>query len=360
LLLMTVREAIDDAALDATSIAGPHTGVWVGESHSDYWDLSVSAAPPNMYTLSGGGLKSFLAGRVSHFFDFQGPSVTLDTSCSSSLTAIHIACQALRDGEVDVALAAGAHLILNPDGGPSTGLANALSPRGRCAFASADADGYVRAEGVGVVVLKRLDDAIRDRDPVRAVVEGSAVNANGQSGRNIVTTSVPGQVRMMREALADAGCHPGEIAYVEAHGPGTKVGDAVELAALHEVYGGNPHPCLVGSVKTNIGHLEPAAGIAGFCKVVLALGHGMIPASLHLKEPAPVIDWDRTALRVPTTVTPWPVEGRRRAAVSSFGLSGANAHAVLAAPPAQTDARPRRPGPSWALRRYWFTEVTKR
>ncbi|TNC22072.1 beta-ketoacyl synthase N-terminal-like domain-containing protein [Amycolatopsis alkalitolerans] len=360
LLLMAVQEAIDDAGLAPPDIAGPRTGIWVGESHSDYWDLSVPVVPPNIYSLSGGGLKSFLSGRVSYFFDLQGPSITLDTSCSASLTAIHTACQALRNGEVDAAFAAGAHLILNPDAGPSHGLAKALSPRGRSAFASADADGYARAEGIAVILLKRLPDAVRDRDPIHAVIEGSAINANGQSGRNIVTTSAPGQVRMMREALADAGCHPSEIGYIEAHGPGTTVGDSVELTALHEVYGANPHPCLVGSVKTNIGHLEPAAGIAGFIKAVLALQHGRVPASLHHNAPALAIDWDHSALRVPTAVEPWPFDGRRRAAVSSFGLSGANAHAIIAAPPTRTGSRPRHPQRSWNLRRYWYSEVLAR
>jgi acyl transferase domain-containing protein len=322
--------------------------------------MALPVVSPNIYTLSTGGLKSFLSGRVSHFFDLQGPSVTLDTSCSSSLTAIHAACRALRDGDVDTAFAAGAHLVLDADGGPSSGLADALSARGRSAFASVDRDGYVRGEGVGVVLLKRLGDALRDADPVYAVIEGSAVNANGQSGRNIVTTSVPGQVRMMREALADAGCRAHDIGYVEAHGPGTRVGDEVELTALHEVYGDNPGPCFVGSVKTNIGHLEPVAGIAGLCKAVLALDHGVIPASLHVKAPLPVIDWGRSALRVPTAATPWPLAGQRRAAVSSFGLSGSNAHAIVAAPPAQPHARQRHPRRSWNLRRYWFTELVSR
>ncbi|PRX51462.1 ketoacyl-synthetase-like protein [Prauserella shujinwangii] len=360
LLLMAVQEAIDDAGLLPEDVAGPRSGIWVGESHSDYWDLSTGTVTPNMYTLSGGGLKSFLSGRVSHFFDLSGPSITLDTSCSASLTAVHTACRALRDGEVDTAFAAGAHLILNPDAGPAHGLAKALSPHGRSAFASVDADGYARAEGIAVVLLKRLTDALGDGDPLHAVIEGSAINANGRSGRNIVTTSVPGQIRMMREALADAGARPAEVACVEAHGPGTKVGDEVELAALHEVYGANPRPCLVGSVKTNIGHLEPAAGIAGLLKVVLALRHGQVPASLHHKAPAPAIDWEHSALRVPTALEPWPLPGRRRAAVSSFGLSGANAHVVVATPPPHGSTRQRRPPRSWNLRRYWYTEVAAR
>ncbi|MGC7101389.1 beta-ketoacyl synthase N-terminal-like domain-containing protein [Amycolatopsis lurida] len=360
LLLMVVQEAIDDAGLLASDVAGPRTGIWVGESHSDYWDLSATSVTPNIYALSGGGLKSFLAGRVSHFFDLQGPSITLDTSCSASLTAVHTACRALRDGAVDTAFAAGAHLILQPDGGPSRGLAKALSPRGRTAFASVDADGYARAEGVGVVLLKRLSDAVADNDPIHAVIEGTAINANGRTGRNIVTTSVPGQIRMIREALADAGCRPAEIAGVEAHGPGTAVGDSVELLALHEVYGANPHPCLVGSVKTNIGHLEPSAGIAGLIKSVLTVHYGQIPASLHHKEPATVIDWDHSALRVPTVCEPWPFDGYRRAAVSSFGLSGANAHAIVAAAPRQATPRRRHPRRSWNLRRYWYSEVMAR
>ncbi|MDS1270127.1 beta-ketoacyl synthase N-terminal-like domain-containing protein [Lipingzhangella sp. LS1_29] len=357
LLLMTVQEAIDDAGLAARDLAGPRSGVWVAESHSDYWDLATPVLKPNMYTLSGGGLKSFLSGRVSHCFDLQGPSITLDTSCSASLTAVHTACRALRNGEVDAALAAGTHLILNPDAGPSHGLAKALSPRGRSAFASDDADGYPRAEGVAVLLLRRLSDALANADPIHAVIEGSAINANGQSGRNIVTTSVPGQVRMMREALADAGCVPADIAYVEAHGPGTPTGDEVELAALDEVYGANPATCLVGSVKTNIGHLEPVAGIAGLLKAILAVRHGQVPASLHHSSPTPAIDWERSALRVPTGCEPWPATGPGRAAVSSFGLSGANAHAIVAAPPAQNDARARLPQRTWNLRSYWFTEV---
>ncbi|MEU6647173.1 beta-ketoacyl synthase N-terminal-like domain-containing protein [Saccharomonospora sp. NPDC046836] len=357
LLLMVAQEALDDANLSAADIAGPRSGIWIGESHSDYWDLSLPTVAANMYTLSGGGLKSFLSGRLSHFFDLQGPSITLDTSCSASLTAVHAACQALRAGEVDVAFAGGAHLILNPDGGPSTGLAKAFSSMGRSAFASAGADGYVRAEGIGVVLLKRLSEAVAAGDPIHAVIEGSAVNANGQSGRNIVATSVPGQIRMMRAALASAGCDPDEVGYVEAHGPGTKVGDAVELTALHEVYGNNEQPCLVGSVKTNIGHLEPGAGIAGFIKTVLALENGLVPASLHADELTPVLDWAASSLRVPAKLEPWPRAGRRRAAVSSFGLSGANAHVVVAAAPQQQGARPRLPQRTWRLNRYWYTEV---
>lgn len=360
LLLMTVQEALDDADTTADDIAGERTGVWVGESHSDYWDLSTATVAPNMYTLSGGGLKSFLAGRVSHFFDLRGPSITLDTSCSASLTAVHTACRALRGGEVDSAVAAGAHLILDPDGGPSQGLEKALSPQGRSAFADTGADGYVRGEGIAAVLLRRLSDALRDGDPVHAVIEGSAANANGRSGRNIVSTSGPGQVRMVRAALADAGRRPSEIAYVEAHGPGTPVGDGIELAALNEVYGGEARPCLVGSVKTNIGHLEPAAGLAGFLKTALALEHGLVPASLHLTEPVPTIDWERSALRVPTTCEPWPVEGRRRAAVSSFGLSGANAHVIVAAPPDRASVRRPRARRMWSTRRYWYTELAHR
>lgn len=358
LLLMTAQEALDDAGLEPDDIAGARTGVWVGESHSDYWDISTPTVTPNMYSLSGGGLKSFLSGRVSHVFDLQGPSITLDTSCSASLTAIHSACQALHSNDVDTALAAGAHLVLNPHGGPSHGLAKALSQRGRSAFASSDADGYARGEGVATVVLKRLSDAVRAGDPVHAVIEGSAVNANGQSGRNIVTTSVPGQIRMMREALADAGVRAHEIGYVEAHGPGTRVGDDVELSALDAVYGANPNPCLVGSIKTNVGHLEPTAGIAGLLKTILTVQNGQVPASLHHEDPAPVIDWAASALQVPTSHTHWPVPGHRRAAVSSFGLSGANAHAIVAAAPVQLDSRPRHPHRAWNLARYWYTEVT--
>ncbi|WP_082468884.1 beta-ketoacyl synthase N-terminal-like domain-containing protein [Sciscionella sediminilitoris] len=357
LLLMVTQEAIDDAGLSAGELAGARTGVWVGESHSDYWELANSAVNPNMYSLSGGGLKSFLAGRVSHFFDFQGPSIVLDTSCSASLTAVHAACQALRDGEADTALAGGTHLILDPASGPTLGLAKTLSPNGRSAFAGTEADGYARAEGVAVLVLKRLSEAMRDNDPIHAVIEGSAINANGRSGANIVATSRSGQIRMMRAALADAGRRPGDIGYVEAHGPGTKRGDEIELGALHEVYGGNPQPCLVGSVKTNIGHLEPVAGLAGLIKTVLALRHGWIPPSLHQGTPVPAIDWENSALHVPPCVEPWPDIGERRAAVSSFGLSGANAHAILAEAPDQKSARARISRRRWNLRRYWYTEV---
>ncbi|GAB2762994.1 hypothetical protein GCM10027174_44590 [Salinifilum aidingensis] len=354
LLLMTTQEALDDAALHPGEVAGPDTGVWVAESHSDYWDLSQQGMGATMRSLSGGGLKSFLSGRLAYTYDLRGPNVTLDTACSASMVAVHNAVRALRTGEVDTAVVGSTHLLLNPDGSPSPGLSRAFSLHGRCAFADASGDGYIRAEGVAAFVLKRLSDAFADADPIHAVLDGTAINANGQTSKNMVTTSTKAQREMALRALDDAGCRPADVGYVEAHGPGTRVGDAVELQALHEVYGTHGGTCYVGSVKSNIGHAEPSAGAAGLMKTVLALKRGKIPPSLHVNHLNPVIDWSTSGLRVATELAEWPDTERPRAGVSSFGLSGVNGHAIVSPAPRQRLPRARFSQRMWHLASYWL------
>lgn len=356
LLLMVTQEALDDAALTSEDVAGPRSGAWVAESHQDYWDLSQQGMGATMRALSGGGLKSFLSGRIAYQWGLRGPNVTLDTACSSSLVALHNAAHALRAGEVDTALVGTTHLLLNPDGSPSPGLARAFSPNGRCAFADAGGDGYIRSEGIAAFVLRRLSDATANGDPVHAVLDGTAVTANGHTGTSIVTTSATAQQEMMQRALDDAGCQPREVEYIEAHGPGTPAGDAIELQALHEVYGKQDRRCYLGSVKSNIGHAEPSAGAAGLVKTVLAVQNGEIPASLHVNTLNEAIDWNTSDLAVATELVEWPSADHARAAVSSFGLSGVNAHAIVSPPPQQPQARARLPFRQWELAAYWLPE----
>src|SRR6185295_3311561 len=277
----------------------------------------------------------------------HGPCPSVDTACSSSLVAAHLACQSLRSGECDLALAGGASLILAPDTSIYFCQVRALSPDGRsCAF-DASSNGYVRGEGVGMVALMRLSDARAAGHPVLALIRGSAVNHDGRSN-GLTAPNGLAQQRVIREALADAGLEPGDVDYVEAHGTSTPLGDPIELGALGEVLArGRPRekPLWVGSVKTNLGHLEAAAGIAGLIKTVLALQRGRIPRHLHFARPNPAFAWAEFPLEVPRMAMWWPEkEGPRRAGVSSFGLSGTNAHVVLEqAPPQDATPPPRAP-----------------
>ncbi|OZM83067.1 type I polyketide synthase [Pseudonocardia sp. MH-G8] len=326
-------ETFERAGVPVLSLNGSRTGVYVGVSTNDYVRLRQQFGTSDSvdgYQIFGES--SFVAGRISHTFGLHGPSQVIDTACSSSLVAVHQACRSLRSGEVDMALAGGVNTILSPYGFVLVGKARAAAPDGRCKTFDAAADGYARAEGCGMVLLKRLSDALADGDDVLAVVRGSAVNHDGRAS-GISVPNPMAQRAVLRAALADAGVEPGEIDYVEAHGTGTALGDPIELGALDEVLGAGrdaADPLLVGSVKTNFGHLEAAAGVAGLMKVVQILGHREVPPHLHLRNPNPNVDWDALRVRVPVEPTALPDRARpARAGLSSFGASGTNAHLVV-------------------------------
>ena len=343
LLLEVAWEALEDAGQTADTVEPGRTGVFVGMCNSDYEHLLEDPADIDIY-IAGGIAKSILSGRLSYALGLEGPSVTLDTACSTSLVAVHLACQSLWTGESTLALAGGVNIILLPH--PYMGFcrANMLAPDGQCKFGDARADGFVRSEGAGIVVLKPLSQALLDRDDIYAVIRGSAVSNDGRSGGLLMTPSVPGQQQAFRNAYRRAGISPGQVHYVECHGTGTNVGDPVELQALASVVAEDrpkDRPAIIGSVKTNIGHTEAAAGVAGLIKVALALKHKVIPPSLHFQEPNPNIPWAELPLIMQQEPGPWPVDGGPAlAGVSSFGISGTNAHVVLqeAPPREQTPA----------------------
>jgi myxalamid-type polyketide synthase MxaB len=346
LLLEVAWEALEDAGLAADKLAGKPAGVYVGASVTDYMRLLDATADPatvDAYTATGNSF-SVLAGRLSYFLGLHGPSLVVDTACSSSLVAVHLACEALRRGECRLALAGGVNLILSPMATISFSRARMLSPAGRCKTFDAGADGFVRGEGCGLVVLKRLSAALADGDRILALIRGSAVNQDGRSN-GLTAPNALAQEAVIRSALASAGVAPNEVGYIEAHGTGTSLGDPIEMQAIGAALAaGRPadQPLLVGSVKTNFGHLESAAGIAGFMKAILAVRYGDIPPHLHLREPSPYIPWDRLPVKVPTTRTAWPAagHGRQIAGVSSFGFSGTNAHVIVEAAPAVPHAAP--------------------
>ncbi|TWP46768.1 AMP-binding protein [Lentzea tibetensis] len=325
LLLEVAWEALEHAGIAPTSLAGTRAGVFVGISNNDYARLLGDRLDAHYGT---GNALSIAANRLSYVLDLRGPSVAIDTACSSSLVAVHQACASLRSGESRIALAAGVNLILAPHLSTVFTRAKMLAPDGRCKTFSADADGYVRSEGCGVVVLKPLSTALADGDEVLAVIRGSAVNQDGRSN-GLTAPNGPAQRAVITDALADAGVTPAEIGYVEAHGTGTPLGDPIEYGALADVLRGN-EGCLLGSAKTNIGHLESAAGVAGLIKVVLSLRNGRIPAHRNLGVLNPHIDAIGSPLSIPAANAEWP---RRVAGVSSFGFGGTNAHVVVAEAP---------------------------
>ncbi|MEO1459597.1 MAG: type I polyketide synthase, partial [Pseudomonadota bacterium] len=309
----------------------------LGAAGSDYAYLQMAAADPHLLDahFASGIAHSTLSGRISYLLGLQGPSLTVDTACSSSLVAVHLACQALRAGDCRLALAGGVNLILAPEIFIALSQARMLAPDGRCKAFDARADGFGRAEGAGVVVLKRLSDAEAEGDRILAVIRGSAVNQDGPSS-GLTAPNGPAQEAVIRAALERAGLTPGDIGYIEAHGTGTALGDPMEAGALGAVFGRPPReaPLMLGTVKSNLGHLEAAAGVTGLIKLVLALRHRTIPASLHFETPSPMIPWDALPLSVPVAATPWaPIAGRRVGGVSSFGFSGTNAHVVVDAAP---------------------------
>ena len=290
LLLEVTWEALENAGITAPAVRGTQTSVFVGVTTHDYGMTLIGRLPPEELDphVPFGNAANFAAGRLSYFLGAHGPAVVIDTACSSSLVTIHLACQSLRRRESDQALVAGVNLMLTPENSIATSRWGMLAPDGRCKTFDASADGYVRSEGCGVVVLKRLSDAVRDGDSVLAVVRGSAVNQDGPSSGQTVPNG-PAQQAVLRAALAAARLEPSDIDYIEAHGTGTALGDPIELGALHQVFGerGDSAPLVLGSVKTNLGHLESAAGIAGFIKTVLTVQHGYIPRHLHFTALTP-------------------------------------------------------------------------
>jgi myxalamid-type polyketide synthase MxaE and MxaD len=341
LLLEVTWEALDDAGSPACRLAGTRAGIFIGVSTADYFYRDLADVDP--YTLTGGAHSMFV-GRLSYLLDAHGPSVAVDTACSSSLVAVHMACQSLRSGESTLALAGGVNVILLPQITIGFSKGGFMAPDGRCKAFDAGADGYGRGEGCGVVVLKRLSAALADGDRIWALIRGSAVNHGGRAA-GITAPNGPAQQAVIRQALDNAGVTPEQIAYVEAHGTGTPLGDPIELNALIELMGrpapGAP-PCAVGSVKSNIGHLEAAAGVAGLMKLVLALEQEGIPPQIHFRELNPHVSLDGTRLVIPRELLPWAAGGvRRLGAVSSFGFAGTNAHVVVeeAPRPAPDSAR---------------------
>ena len=343
MLLEVAWEALEHAGIPADSLGGTRTGVMMGMASWDYTIVSIERRAEIDAYLSTGNPHNTAVGRISYLLGLQGPSVAVDTACSSSLVAVHMACQSLRLRETDLALAGGVQLSLSPFTSIALSKWSALSPRGRCNTFDAAADGFVRGEGAGVVVLKRLADALRDGDRVLAVVRGSAVNQDGRSN-GLTAPNVLAQRAVITEALHAGHVAPDSVNYIEAHGTGTILGDPIEFEALSATYGRGDNPCALGAVKTNIGHLEAAAGVAGFIKAVLALGHHEIPPNLHFHRWNPAIDPSPTRFYVPTEATPWPTGQPKRAAVSSFGFGGTNAHVVLEQAPDRVPAPA--PGPS--------------
>ena len=350
LLLETAWEAIEDAGLVLDFEHGTDLGVFVGISHNDY--QGIQSTPFEHFTISPhtptGSAHSIAANRISYCLNLRGPSVAMDTACSSALTAVHAACEHIWAGRGDAALAGGVTVMITPGGFIGFSQAAMLSPEGRCAAFDESASGFVRGEGAGMVLLKRLSLAIADRDPIHAVILGTSINQDGHTN-GISLPSPEAQARLVQDACRDAGIAPEEIGFVEAHGTGTAVGDPIEAHALSEALCGNrpsDTPLPIGSIKTNLGHLETAAGVAGLLKAMLALKYGQIPPSLHFSKPNPHIDFEKLKLRVPVAVEPFPNgTAERIAGVNSFGFGGANAHVILAAaPPHQSEKSSTIPG----------------
>jgi acyl transferase domain-containing protein len=340
LMLETAWEALEHAGIDPASLVGSDTGVFAGSSTHDYGFLHIRYGDPSAFDayFGTGNAPNAISGRLSYVLGLQGPSVAIDTACSSSLVAVHLASQSLRAGECRIALAGGVNVILVPELTINFSRARMLAPNGRCKTFDAAADGYVRGEGAGIVVLKRLSHARADGDRILAILRGSAVNQDGRSG-GFTAPNELAQQAVIRRALSLARLQPLDISYVEAHGTGTSLGDPIEVQALAAVLGPGRNadqPLYLGSAKTNFGHLEAAAGVAGLIKVTLALQHQALPAHLHFTRPNPYAPLAEIPAVVPTTTIPWPASGSgpRRAGVSSFGFTGTNAHLVVEeAPP---------------------------
>jgi acyl transferase domain-containing protein len=329
LLLEVSWTALENAAISAEQVQGSQTGVFIGIAAVDYWHqlLSRHNAEIDAY-LTTGNTHSLASGRISHFFNFTGSSISLDTACSSSLVAVHLAIKSLRDRECNMALAGGVNRLISPKISLNFAQAKMLSPDGKCKTFDQSANGFVRSEGCGIVVLKRLSDAIADQDNIRAILLGSATNQDGRTS-SITTPNSLSQQAVIQQALVNSKVEANRVSYLETHGTGTALGDAIELEALSQVFKDNEE-LILGAVKTNVGHLESAAGIVSLIKIVLALENQVIPANLHLKQLNSKVDWQKSPFKLPEKAIAWNQTAKPRiAGVSSFGFSGTNAHLVV-------------------------------
>nr|WP_083466789.1 type I polyketide synthase [Kibdelosporangium sp. MJ126-NF4]CEL18440.1 Malonyl CoA-acyl carrier protein transacylase [Kibdelosporangium sp. MJ126-NF4]CTQ97923.1 Malonyl CoA-acyl carrier protein transacylase (EC 2.3.1.39) [Kibdelosporangium sp. MJ126-NF4] len=350
LLLETVWEAVEDAGLTTEQLAGTRTGAYTCCFVSHYWDVLTAAGMTDMHALLGASRYSVAAGRIAHLLDLRGPALGTEATCASSLAAVHLATQAIQSGEIDMAIVGGVNLLLCRELDMGAAEAGLLSPTGRCRFGDESADGFVRAEGAVTVVLKSVSQAVRDGDRIYATILGSSMSSNGRQGQSLTDTGTVGQEEMLRTAYRAAGADPAHLDYVEAHGPGTTEGDTAELGALSRFLRaeferiGRPldQRCVVGSAKSNIGHVEVAAGLAGLLKTALALHRRTIPATLHVRTPHRVLGEEGCPVELALDSRPWPDRGRPAlAGVTALGTYGMNAHVVLSeAPPRATETVP--------------------